>query len=44
MYLSTARTDFKDVKDAGEDYFRYLADIQTAAFSRALMAECPKVW
>ena len=44
MYLSTARTDFKDEKDAVEDYFRYLADIQTAAFSRALMAECPKVW
>jgi hypothetical protein len=44
MYLSTARTDFKDEKDAGEDYFRYLADIQTAAFSRAVMSECPKVW
>ena len=44
MYLSTARTDFKDEKDAGEDYFSYLADIQTATFSRALMAECPKVW
>ena len=44
MYLSAARDDFKDEKDAGEDYFRYLADIQTAAFSRALMAECPKVW
>jgi hypothetical protein len=44
MYLSSLRNEFKDEKDATEDYFRYLADIQTAAFIRALMTECPDVW
>ena len=44
MYLSAARNQYKNDKDATEGYYRYLADIQTAAFSRALMAECPKVW
>jgi hypothetical protein len=44
MYLSSLRNEFKDEKDATEDYFRYLADIQTAAFIWALMTECPDVW
>ena len=44
MYLSSLRNEFKDEKDATEDYFRYLADIQTSAFIRALMTECPDVW
>ncbi len=44
MYLSAARNQYKNDKDATESYYRYLADIQTAAFSRALMTECPKVW
>jgi hypothetical protein len=44
MYLTSLRNEFKDEKDAEEDYFRYLADIQTAAFGRAVMSECPKVW
>ena len=44
MYLSAARDGFKDEKNVQENFFRDLADIQTAAFSRAVMSECPKVW
>ena len=44
MYLSAPRDGFKDEKNIQENFFRDLADIQTAAFSRAVMSECPKVW
>ena len=44
MYLSTTRDGFKGEKNIQENFFRDLADIQTAAFSRAVMSECPKVW
>ena len=44
MYLESLRNEFKNEKDATESYFRYLADIQTAAFIKALTAECPNVW
>ena len=44
MYLSTARDGFKGEKNIQENFFRDLADIQTAAFSRAVISECPKVW
>jgi hypothetical protein len=44
MYLESLRNEFKNEKDATESYFRYLADIQTAAFVKAFTAECPNVW
>ena len=44
MYLNAARNQYKNDKDATESYYRYLADIQTAAFNRALVSECPNVW
>ena len=44
MYLSAARNKYNNDKDATEFYYFYLADIQTAAFSRAIMSECPKIW
>ena len=44
MYLSAARDGFKGEKNIQENFFRDLADIQTAAFSRAIMSECSKVW
>ena len=44
MYLSAARDGFKGEKNIQDNFFRDLADIQTAAFSRAVISECPKVW
>ena len=44
MYLSAARDGIKGEKNNQENFFRDLADIQTAAFSRAIMSECPKIW
>ena len=44
MYLSAARDGFRGEKYIQENFFRDLADIQTAAFSKAVMSECPKIW